>query len=115
MLMIASFASSPALAQDSSSRNIKRGVTAVLFSTLGGAVLGLSTLPFYGEPHEHTNNINVGAVIGFVAGVGYVTYRSNQPAPRSFENDYGFSETLKMKKAFAVSAKAPFIQVQFEF
>lgn len=106
------FLCSQVRAQESSSKNIRRNVAAVLFSTLGGAVLGLSTLPFYGEPQEHTDNINVGALVGFVAGVGYVTYKSQQPA---LSADYGLSEEWQKKKALAATAKAPMINIQFEF
>lgn len=38
-------------------------------STATGAVLGASTLPFYGQPGDHTNNIFYGAAVGAVAGV----------------------------------------------
>lgn len=38
-------------------------------STAAGAVLGASTLPFYGEPGKHTKNIFYGAALGAVAGV----------------------------------------------
>ncbi len=100
--------------QTSSTRTVKRNVAAVLFSTLGGAVLGLSTLPFYGEPQEHTDNISLGALVGLVAGAGYVAYNMSQPqvAPR---NDYGFGEGFQNKKALAVNAKASLIQLNFDF
>lgn len=65
---------------------VKRTVATVIFSSLGGAILGLSTLPFYGEPQEHANNITAGALLGFIAGVGYVTLDS--PAPASLPRDY---------------------------
>lgn len=38
-------------------------------STATGVVLGASTLPFYGQPGDHTNNIFYGAAVGAVAGV----------------------------------------------
>lgn len=41
----------------------------VALSTVGGAVLGASTLPFYDEPGEHTKNIFYGAALGAVGGV----------------------------------------------
>lgn len=109
------FSSSSTWAQQSSTRMVKRHVATVLFSTLGGAVLGLSTLPFYGEPQEHTDNISVGALIGFVAGAGYAAYSASKPevAPR---NDYGFGESMQNKKALAMNAKAfPLVQLNFEF
>lgn len=109
------FAANSTWAQQSSTRMVKRQVATVLFSTLGGAVLGLSTLPFYGEPQEHTDNISVGALLGFVVGAGYVAYSASKPEV-PVRNDYGFGESFQNKKALAVSAKAlPIVQLNFEF
>jgi hypothetical protein len=97
------------------SRNIKRGVATVLFSTLGGAILGLSTLPFYGEPQEHTENIATGALIGALAGGGYLLYDSSRPEPVPVDYTQSFDDQLKNKKALA-SAKAPvLVSYQFDF
>lgn len=38
----------------------------------GGAVLGLSTLPFYSEPGDHLKNILIGGAVGIIVGVGWV-------------------------------------------
>lgn len=38
----------------------------------GGAVLGLSTLPFYSEPGDNLKNILIGGAIGIIIGVGWV-------------------------------------------
>ena len=39
-------------------------------STLGGTLLGASTMPFYSQPTQHTTNIVWGAVAGFSIGLG---------------------------------------------
>jgi len=41
----------------------------VSISTVSGAILGASTLPFYEDSGKHTKNIFYGAAIGAVAGV----------------------------------------------
>ena len=103
-----------------SGRNFKRGVAAVMFSTIGGAVLGLSTLSFYGKPQEHTDNITVGALIGLVAGVGYVVYDSNrQPTPPPSGN-YDFSwqepdQKFRRTSLFAKNKEVPLFKYQFDF
>ncbi len=105
--------STPALSQ--TDRNIKRGVATVLFASLGGAVLGLSTLSFYGEPEEHTNNITLGAAVGFVGGLAYVLSGSRQSAP---SNPYSVmpDADFKNRRALAFhSARAPVINIQFDF
>ena len=97
------------------SRNVKRGVATVLFSTLGGAILGLSTLSFYGEPQEHTENIMTGALVGLIAGSGYLLYSTSQAEPAPVDYTQSFEEQMKNKKALA-SAKAPIlVSYQFEF
>lgn len=98
-------------------RTAKRTVAALLFSSIGGAILGLSTLSFYGEPQEHTGNIAVGALVGFVGGVSYVLYDSLQPAPAPSQ-DFGkvFDQDLQTRRASATFAKAPpVIQFNFDF
>ena len=41
----------------------------ISMATVSGAILGVSTLPFYEESSKHTKNIFYGAAIGAVAGV----------------------------------------------
>ncbi len=97
-------------------RTVKRNVATVLFASLGGAVLGLSTLSFYGEPQEHTENITLGALIGFAAGVGYVVYDSSRPAPVSYEYSQAFDQDQKSRRVLAAVAKTPpMIQFQLDF
>jgi hypothetical protein len=51
-----------------------RDVTIVGACAVGGAVLGLSTLPFTEEPGDHLKNILVGGAIGLIFGVAIVAY-----------------------------------------
>lgn len=53
-----------------------------------GAVLGASTLPFYSEPGDHTNNIWVGAAIGAVLGVTLAAVNALS-SPPSFDFEEG--------------------------
>lgn len=62
--------------QTSTSQSFRRNAATVIFWGLGGAVLGLSTLSFYGKPQEHISNIYVGLGAGLMAGTGFVYYRS---------------------------------------
>jgi hypothetical protein len=83
-LAVFSFQALPAQAQ-SSTTHIKRNMAAIMFAGLGGAVLGASTLSFYGSPSDHTGNIWMGLGVGLIAGATYVIYREAQ-APAV---DYG--------------------------
>lgn len=58
--------------QHSEFPGVRRHVATVIFCGLGGAVLGLSTLSFYGKPQDHTGNIYAGLGVGLVAGAIYI-------------------------------------------
>lgn len=77
----------------------KRQATVIIFAGLGGAVLGLSTLSFYGRPQDKLSNIAIGAAVGIIVGTIYVTYKAaTQPQEfygegykgASLENPYKF-------------------------
>lgn len=97
------------------SREFKRGVATVLFSSLGGAVLGLSTLSFYSKPQDHVSNVPLGALLGFIAGSGYLLYSSQQteePETSVYE-EYTFDLDQKHRRG-SLYTQAP-LQIQFSF
>jgi hypothetical protein len=53
----------------SSAASIGDAALTISMATVSGAILGVSTLPFYEESGKHTKNIFYGAAIGAVAGV----------------------------------------------
>jgi hypothetical protein len=62
----------------------------IVFAGLAGAVLGLSTLSFYGRPQDRLSNIAVGFAIGVIGGTMFSTYKA-AAEPREFyglENKY---------------------------
>lgn len=78
--------SSTTFAQNNTSAlRVKRDIKTVIFSSLAGGILGLSTLSFYGKPEEHTVNITTGILIGFVGGLSYVAYDRSRPQARQTE------------------------------
>lgn len=68
--------------QNESLRSWKRGTAIVMFSGLAGGVLGLSTLSFYGNPEEHTENVTTGALLGMLGGASYLLWESSQSNAR---------------------------------
>lgn len=54
----------------------RKQLATILFMGLGGAVLGLSTLSFYGRPQDRLSNIAIGFAFGVIAGTSYVTYKA---------------------------------------
>jgi glycerol uptake facilitator-like aquaporin len=82
-LLIVCFASTSAFAQapraqgtteEKASPGPRKHIASIVFAALGGAVLGLSTLSFYGRPQEKLANIAIGAAVGAIAATAYVTY-----------------------------------------
>ncbi len=54
----------------------RRQLATIIFAGLSGAILGLSTLSFYGRPQERLSNIAVGFALGIFAGTIYTTYKA---------------------------------------
>lgn len=71
----------PELAQAEASQffGVRRSVATIIFCGLGGAVLGISTLSFYGDPQNHIGNITTGLALGIIGGSVYVTTRDAMP------------------------------------
>lgn len=115
-LIILLFSFSQASSAQVESREFKRGMATVLLSTLGGAVLGLSTLSFYSQPGDHVSNIPLGALVGLIAGSGYLLYTTSQPKdipPPSVYEEYSFDLDEKNRRGTLYS-QAP-LQIQFSF
>lgn len=54
----------------------RKQIATIIFAGLAGAVLGLSTLSFYGRPQDKLSNIAVGFAIGVISGTIYTTYQA---------------------------------------
>lgn len=54
----------------------RRQISTIVYMGLAGAVLGLSTLSFYGRPQDHLTNIPIGFGIGVIVGAVYMTYQA---------------------------------------
>jgi hypothetical protein len=79
MMIVLSFNFS--FAQDEStevSSDTRSNIAKIIYAGLGGAVLGLSTLSFYGRPQDHLSNVMLGFSAGIIGGAVYVTFKSVQ-------------------------------------
>lgn len=54
----------------------RRQIATIVYMGLGGAVLGLSTLSFYGRPQDKLTNIPIGFGVGVIIGAVYMTYQA---------------------------------------
>ncbi len=84
----------------SSSGGPRKQLATIIFAGLGGAILGLSTLSFYGRPQDHLSNIAIGFGVGIIGGTVLMTYQAASN-PREFygtppgaNNLYPQSETF---------------------
>lgn len=59
-----------------SSGGPRKQLATILFAGLSGAILGLSTLSFYGRPQDKLSNIAIGFAFGVIIGTSYVTFQA---------------------------------------
>lgn len=60
-------------------------LSTIVFAGVAGAVLGLSTLSFYGRPQEKLTHIAIGAAIGIIGGAMYSTFKA-ATEPKDYYN-----------------------------
>ncbi len=80
----------------------RKQLATIIFGGLGGAILGLSTLSFYGRPQDKLSNIAIGAAVGVIAGTAFVTYK----AATNPSELYGDRSQLEHELALAQAAKS---------
>ncbi len=80
----------------------------IVFAGLAGAVLGLSTLSFYGRPQDRLSNIAVGFAIGVIGGTMFSTYKA-AAEPREF---YGLTDPMLRFEQARYTPSASYV---FEF
>jgi hypothetical protein len=77
--------------------------TTVTVTTVAGAVLGASTLPFYEDSGKNTKNIFYGAAVGAVAGVLIAAYSGVQDGRVDDEEEAREQSHLKKSESLARS------------
>lgn len=95
----------------------RKQLATIIFSGLGGAVLGLSTLSFYGRPQDKLINIAIGGAVGVMAGTVFVTYRAATNPQELFGQDIPMQKFEDEQRArFALQEpSATQIGLQFSF
>lgn len=76
--------SQPAIAQNADGMSTssaelsgtRKQLATIIFAGLSGAILGLSTLSFYGRPQEHLQNLAFGFAFGVIGGTIFTTYKA---------------------------------------
>jgi hypothetical protein len=78
--------------------------TTVTVTTVAGAVLGASTLPFYEDSGKNTKNIFYGAAVGAVVGVLVAAYSGVQDGKVDDEEEARANSHLKRSHSLAQSS-----------
>lgn len=102
----------------------RKQLATILYAGLGGAVLGLSTLSFYGRPQDKLSNIAIGFAVGIMAGTAIVTYGAatnpdefyGTPSSQGrLEPHFGPPEGRLEERRLATNAEALGLSWNFEF
>lgn len=94
----------------------RKQMATIIFAGLAGAILGLSTLSFYGRPQDKLPNIGMGLAVGIISGTIYTTYLAATRPKTYFE---GFVPSIEeeriMDSTLAMRDGRPAVQLQFEW
>ncbi len=114
ILLLMSFFATSAIAQTTSNKEgsfgPRRQLATIIFAGLSGAILGLSTLSFYGRPQDRLSNIAVGFALGIFAGTIYTTYKAAARPTEFYGLEYDLelnnrmvAETYKMQNEIRIT------------
>ncbi len=70
----------------------RKQLATIIFAGLSGAILGLSTLSFYGRPQDNLSNIAIGFAFGVIGGVTYTTYKAATKPYEAYEISQNFND-----------------------
>lgn len=84
----------------------KKQIGTIIFAGIAGAILGLSTLSFYGRPQEKLSNIAVGFAFGVIIGAAYTTFKAAS-SPRDFYKGSQLLEEQEQLKKFSYQTNQP--------
>lgn len=93
----------------------RKQIATIIFSGLAGAILGLSTLSFYGRPQDKLSNIGAGLAIGIIVGTGYTSYLAATRPKSYFDSSFipQWEEEEKMTQKYAFHHDPSFQQKTF--
>ncbi len=93
----------------------RKQLATIIFTGLGGAVLGLSTLSFYGRPQDNLSNIAVGFAVGVITGTVIVTYRAATNPAEFYGSEYRPDETYQEASRLAAFKPIEPLKLQYHF
>ena len=92
-------------AKSRASRGPQKQVATIVISGLAGAMLGMSTLSFYGRPQDNMANIAIGFALGVIIGTTYTTYQATTKTREFYRGGGSESEAWRQLAAIAPPAE----------
>lgn len=94
----------------------RKQMATIIFAGLAGAILGLSTLSFYGRPQDKLPNIGMGLAVGIISGTIYTTYLAATRPKTYFEGLVPSIDEERIRgSTLAMKVDRPAFQLQFEW
>lgn len=110
-----SFAQMPAGEEKAELSGTRKQLATIVFAGLAGAILGLSTLSFYGRPQDHLENIAIGFAIGVIGGASYTTYKAATQPYDAFDMNTMRPPEFDPSKEYALREIRPMAKWRWEF
>ena len=85
----------------------RRQIATIVYCGLGGAVLGLSTLSFYGRPQDKLTNIALGFGAGIIIGAVYMTYQAATKPDEFYRAHHQFIESHQTQDGYSLAQILP--------
>jgi len=83
----------------------RKQLATIIFAGLGGAILGLSTLSFYGRPQDKLSNIAIGFAFGVIGGTALVTFKAATNPSELYGRQLDLEQDFELTRASAVPPK----------
>lgn len=94
----------------------RKQLATIIFAGLSGAILGLSTLSFYGRPQDHLSNIAIGFAFGVIGGVTFTTYKAATKPYEAYDISKNFDDESSLRAQTQARAEyQPKISWSWEF
>jgi hypothetical protein len=87
-----SFAQGESQASAEEMGGTRKQIATIIFAGLAGAILGLSTLSFYGRPQDKLSNIAIGFAVGVISGTVYTTYKAIHAPYEQYQVDLNYEK-----------------------
>ena len=93
----------------------RKQLATIIFAGLGGSVLGLSTLSFYGRPQDNLANIAVGFAVGVISGTILVTFRAATNPAEFYGTQYRPDESINQSTSLLALEQAQPFKFNYQF